>query len=194
MLPISISLVNCSSGYSFEIRIFGLHFLEHALISRWNAFSAQEQVDFRQAIISLLLDGLASSASEKRALKEKMAGLIVSIALRTWPQNWPDFRSFLSQLFSTGRLTLIEVGLMIIRSLAEDIFMYDLKHIEGPRLHELKAALTLEAPFLLSMVAEYTKSLSLVLQEKSGDVSVNEFVFTEAIQVWSPYIDWIPFQ
>lgn len=111
-----------------------------------------------------------------------------------WPQNWLDFRPFIATLFSSNRINIIEVGLMIVRCLAEDIFIYGLQHVDESRLNELKAALMAEAPFLLSTIIEYMENLSRILAEKSGDVKSSEALFAEAIELWSVYVGWLPFK
>ena len=197
ILPISISLISYKSNYSVELRSFGLHFLEHALLTRWNTWTPQQQLDFRNTLVSLLLDNLSPTGPEKRLIKEKMASLIVGIALRMWPQNWPDFRSFLEGLFNASVFNLIEIALMVVRSFAEDIFIYELKHVDEARLHELKAALLAEAPFLLTLVSNYMKGLANQLSGPHLEAQARsplEAVLIDGVQAWAAYLDWVPFQ
>ena len=126
--------------------------------------------------------------------------MLVSVAMRTWPQQWPDFRSFLQSLFqSSSQLAPIEVALLTIKNFAEDIFIYDNSHIDDSRLQELKAALIAEAPAFLALVADYMKKLAPLLSSTASPTTpsqsqIQQTVFIEAIHVWTAYVEWAPFQ
>jgi hypothetical protein len=134
---------------------------------------------------------------EKKLIKEKLASLVVAIALRTWPQQWPDFREFLRSLFHAKNLVSTERALYIVRTFAEDVFIFDTPHLEDARLHELKMALISEAPAFLGLVSDYLKSLTGSFSATSVDPVqglTQETLLIEAIHVWTAYAEWIPFQ
>ena len=141
---------------------------------------------------------MSTTSLEKKLIKEKLASLIVAVAIRTWPQQWPAFRIFLESLFQTSsHLAPIEVALLIIKTFAEDLFIYNTRHIDESRYQELRTAMIAEAPAFLRLVSEYMRKLVSFLSSSPTDFvdrQLQQTIFIEAINVWTAYVEWSPFQ
>ncbi|RUS23456.1 hypothetical protein BC937DRAFT_86141 [Endogone sp. FLAS-F59071] len=129
-------------------RHFGLGLIEDAIRFRWNdgTYGPSEKKKIRLAVVDLvfrvvcllrlsqlnrflrlrLIDirGTNDIMEEKGFIKAKLATIFVEVAKREWPGRWEDMDHILQELYTSGQTTQ-ELSLMIYRSLAEDIFIYE---------------------------------------------------------------------
>ncbi|KAF9174363.1 hypothetical protein BGX20_011587 [Mortierella sp. AD010] len=123
------------------VRHFGLGLMEEAVRYRWSdgTLAPEVKAQIRLNVMSLAIDGSQPLLTEQTFIKEKVARLFVEVAKREWPGCWDDMDAFLRQLYfkdETGR----EMALLILRSLCEDVCIYD-DAVAGLRMKDLRAGL-----------------------------------------------------
>ncbi|KAF9321765.1 hypothetical protein BG003_011489 [Podila horticola] len=123
------------------VRHFGLGLIESAVRYRWTDGSMDEllKTQIRMHVISLASEGTLSILEEQMFIKEKVARLYVEVAKRQWPGEWDDMDLFLKQMFFKDETTR-EMALLILRSLCEDVCIYD-DAVAGLRKKDLRAGL-----------------------------------------------------
>ncbi|KAF9931292.1 hypothetical protein BGZ67_005404 [Mortierella alpina] len=77
--------------------------------------------------------------AEQAFIKEKIARLFVEVVKREWPGTWDDMDVFLRQLYFKDETTR-EMALLILRSICEDVCIYD-DAVAGLRKKDLRAGL-----------------------------------------------------
>ncbi|KAF9985995.1 hypothetical protein BGZ65_009185 [Modicella reniformis] len=123
------------------VRHFGLGLIENTVRYRWSEETLIPEIkaQIRANAMSLVAEGTLPILTEQSFIKEKIARLVVEVAKREWPGAWNDMDAFLRQLFfkdETGR----EMVLLILRSLCEDVCVYD-DAVAGMRKKDLRAGL-----------------------------------------------------
>ncbi|KAG0208586.1 hypothetical protein BGX28_000510 [Mortierella sp. GBA30] len=123
------------------VRHFGLGLIENVVRYRWSdgtvTLEIKEQI--RLNVMSLVAEGSLPMTTEQSFIKEKIARLFVEVAKREWPGAWDDMDTFLQQLFFKNE-TAREMVLIILRSLCEDVCIYD-DPVAGLRKKDLRAGL-----------------------------------------------------
>ncbi|TPX48204.1 hypothetical protein SeLEV6574_g02167 [Synchytrium endobioticum] len=118
-------LAKKDSGQPDVVRHFGLSALEHGVRFRWAQYSDQEREQIRNCVIDLIQTGTKDILVEPLYIKEKCARLFVEVAKRMWPgPGWEDADHFLRGLYDATP-TSRELVLLILRSLAEDVFVFE---------------------------------------------------------------------
>ncbi|KAF9335290.1 hypothetical protein BG006_000430 [Podila minutissima] len=90
-------------------------------------------------VVSLASEGTLPILEEQMFIKEKVARLYVEVAKRQWPGEWDDMDLLLKQMFFKDETTR-EMALLILRSLCEDVCIYD-DAVAGLRKKDLRAGL-----------------------------------------------------
>ncbi|KAG0332619.1 hypothetical protein BG000_009869 [Podila horticola] len=134
-------LAHKDNKYGDVVRHFGLGLIESAVRYRWTDGSMDEllKTQIRMHVISLASEGTLSILEEQMFIKEKVARLYVEVAKRQWPGEWDDMDLFLKQMFFKDETTR-EMALLILRSLCEDVCIYD-DAVAGLRKKDLRAGL-----------------------------------------------------
>ncbi|TPX35927.1 hypothetical protein SmJEL517_g01740 [Synchytrium microbalum] len=118
-------LARKDSGQPDVVRHFGLSALEHGIRFHWAQYTAQEREQIRNCVVDLVQNGTKDILIEPLYIKEKCARLFVEVAKRMWPgQAWDNADRLLRQLYDATPTTR-EVVLLILRSLAEDVFVFE---------------------------------------------------------------------
>ena len=101
-----------------EARYYGLALLEYAIRYRWVDYTAEQSLALRNWVLKL-----AESVAERDPsfLRNKVAGVWVELAKRSWAVDWMDMDEVLVRLWS-GSIASKEVVLTILEALSEDIF------------------------------------------------------------------------
>ncbi|KAG0277376.1 hypothetical protein BGZ95_006057 [Linnemannia exigua] len=123
------------------VRHFGLSLIENTARYKWSAASLTPELktQIRLNVMSLASEGILPMMTEKAFIKEKVASLFVEVAKREWPGAWDDMDVFLRQMFFKDE-TAREMSLFILRSLCEDVCIYD-DAVAGLRKKDLRAGL-----------------------------------------------------
>ncbi|KAF9202451.1 hypothetical protein BGZ49_007397 [Haplosporangium sp. Z 27] len=123
------------------VRHFGLGLIEEAVRYRWSdgTLTMEVKAQIRFNVMTLAAEGSLPLLTEQTFIKEKVARLFVEVAKREWPGSWDEMDVFLRQLYfkdETGR----EMALLILRSLCEDVCIYD-DAVASLRKKDLRAGL-----------------------------------------------------
>ncbi|KAF9574279.1 hypothetical protein EC968_007048 [Mortierella alpina] len=123
------------------VRHFGLGLIENVVRYRWSdgSVSAETKTQIRLNVMSLAAEGSMPMLTEQAFIKEKIARLFVEVVKREWPGAWDDMDVFLRQLYFKDE-TAREMALLILRSLCEDVCIYD-DAVAGLRKKDLRAGL-----------------------------------------------------
>ncbi|KAG0257977.1 hypothetical protein DFQ27_004872 [Actinomortierella ambigua] len=134
-------LAHKDNGQADVVRHFGLSLVENSIRYKWTdgTMDSERKNQIRAAVIDLAAKGVQPSQVEQGFIKEKVARVFVELAKRQWPGEWDDMDVVLRQIYfsdETGR----ELALLILRSLCEDVCMYQ-DGIAELRKKDLRAAL-----------------------------------------------------
>ncbi|PJF18739.1 Exportin 5 [Paramicrosporidium saccamoebae] len=108
-------------------RLFGLNVLETFVRTRLVVGEAET---LREGVWSLLALVVAVRPEERRLMQDKTAMLVAQLAMRIWPQYWPDFFDKLLQLVTEQGTMLeqdatvvvrTEMGLLMARMVVDEI-------------------------------------------------------------------------
>ncbi|XP_065574685.1 exportin-5-like isoform X1 [Artemia franciscana] len=133
-------------------RNFGLQLLEHSIRYRWNIIGIQEKLFIKDCAMELLNGKIENIAREPSYLKDGIGRLIVEMAKREWPQQWP---TFLTEIFEGCDMPnhdfKVEVSLLVLLRLSEDIGL--LEKVENPkRRRDLYQQFTTDLPLILEFL------------------------------------------
>ena len=103
------------------VRHYGLSLLEHAIRYRWGKYSPEQKAGLQGWIVNLAW-GVVEG--DPLYISNKVAGLWVEIAMRSWPLDWTDMDEVLAQLWDgwSARKALV---LKILETLSEDVFGHE---------------------------------------------------------------------
>ncbi|KAJ3224559.1 hypothetical protein HK099_008240 [Clydaea vesicula] len=132
-------LAHKNNNQQDHIRHYGLSLLENSVKFNWTKFSSEEAEKIKLLIQDLLNEGIKDINEEKLFTKEKLVKVTVEVAKRMWPMQWPDFNYFLKCLYDQNPTTR-ELSVLILRSLYEDVFLYE-DVVAQKRKSELTTAL-----------------------------------------------------
>ncbi|KAH7058122.1 armadillo-type protein [Linnemannia elongata] len=123
------------------VRHFGLSLIENTARYKWSDASLTPELkeQIRMNVMALASEGTLPMMTEKQFIKEKVASLFVEVVKREWPGAWDDMDVFLRQMFYKDETTR-EMSLFILRSLCEDVCIYD-DPVAGLRKKDLRAGL-----------------------------------------------------
>ncbi|KAF9298543.1 Exportin-5 [Linnemannia elongata] len=123
------------------VRHFGLSLIENTARYKWSDASLTPELkeQIRMNVMALASEGILPMMTEKQFIKEKVASLFVEVVKREWPGAWDDMDVFLRQMFYKDETTR-EMSLFILRSLCEDVCIYD-DPVAGLRKKDLRAGL-----------------------------------------------------
>ncbi|KAF9960404.1 hypothetical protein BGZ72_007062 [Mortierella alpina] len=123
------------------VRHFGLGLIEDVVRYRWSDGSVppETKTQIRLNVMSLAAEGSLPMLTEQAFIKEKIARLFVEVVKREWPGTWDDMDVFLRQLYFKDE-TAREMSLLILRSLCEDVCIYD-DAVAGLRKKDLRTGL-----------------------------------------------------
>ena len=104
-----------------DARHYGLSLLDHSVRHRWEDFSSEQLMALRQWAVDL---GQDVSEEDPTYILNKVAGLWVEIAKRSWALSWMDMDALLVQLWE-GPLVRKSLVLKILETLSEDVFGHE---------------------------------------------------------------------
>lgn len=141
-----------SPNPSLNIIHYAFHILDVHLLNSvkpWTEFPDE----VRSALRTLATNAISQLNDQHPSLLfQKAVSLIVALALREWPQRWPDF---LDQLLSPSNPPVIVCH--VLEDLSEQVHVFS-DRIENARRQELRHAMVLTLPQILDYV---TKSIQI---------------------------------
>eukprot|EP00741_Cyanophora_paradoxa_P001924 tig00000523_g1863.t1 len=176
-----------------HVRHFGLHALEHVVKRHWNSFPEQYKTEFKAMCLNLLSSGTGAIDKEKQFIKEKASKLTTEVALREWPQRWPDLVDSLVAIANSGERQA-EMVFLVLRSLPEEVIALSDSLPEGRRnelMQGFHAVLEKLFPFfyrVLESSFQGYRGAAPGSRERSAGVALMRAVLSCLLS----YLDWIP--
>lgn len=125
-----IQSTSTDDNLNVHYRLFGLQLLEAVISHSWNSLSNTSKVVVKEQLLKVVVaDGFSENI-----LLNALVKCVVSIVIRDWPQNWPEFTS---KLFGTPNN---RTALLILWRLTEDVGVL-MNPTNPDRRRELLAAL-----------------------------------------------------
>ena len=103
------------------VRHYGLSLLEHAIRYRWENYSSEQKAGLQEWVVNLAQEVVES---DPLYISNKVAGLWVEIAKRSWALDWMDMDEVLAQLWD-GSFARKALVLKILETLSEDVFGHE---------------------------------------------------------------------
>lgn len=125
----------------YAFHIIDAHLLQSA--QPWTEFPDHVRASVRTLATTLVSRLLPTSPS---LLTQKTISLLVALALREWPQRWPDF---LDQLLVDS--TPPRIACLVLQELSDEIHVFS-DRIQSARRQDLRHAMALSLPQILAYV------------------------------------------
>eukprot|EP00127_Corallochytrium_limacisporum_P004883 Clim_evm27s191 gene=Clim_evmTU27s191 len=198
VLPYCLDILDKSQGRSHADRHFALQVLLHIVQHRWNDdCTQQEKSDLKDISLKLLANQVYDILNEAVYVKEKMAQLVVEIAKREWPQQWPYLFGDLMKIAESGD-TQVELVLITLRTLAEDIVIYN-EGMKERRRKELITSLTNEVEGVFGFVRNLLERWVSEYEACNGNAArihnlrVPIMLASASLDLITAFINWVPF-
>jgi len=200
-MELGMIFVPWEAGYGPAVRQFGLNLLE-SIVKRLGQGEASHEQGILQQIWSLAMgvNGLRAEG-ESRAMKEKMAGVLVQAALRVWPQRWPGlFDQLLGECGcmatpsgpSSPRQALnADLAISVIRMLVEEVQQASDADVSAAgwneeRRQELHAALTSQT--LPGFTAWLWGVLPMAAQRSRPNDATSMALLSAVVRAWGAVV------
>lgn len=85
-----------------RLRFFGLQLVEHSIEQRWDVYDEAVHSEVKQSLLQLMFNGTLPLEEEFPFVRNKIASIVAEVAVRTWPQRWPEFMDQLVDLCREG--------------------------------------------------------------------------------------------
>ncbi|KAJ8046032.1 Exportin-5 [Holothuria leucospilota] len=179
-----------------NIRHFGLQLLEHSVKFQWNTISVDDKVLVKDTVMRMMSSGTNHILKEKIYIKDGLAKVVVEMAKREWPQQWPTFMNELHSLCKEGE-TQTELVMFILLRLVEDAV--GSQNIPQQRRKEISQALNAEMESLFTFFRELLKHYTDRFQLKKSEGSLEEAqaackVAENVLLTLSGFVEWTPSQ
>eukprot|EP00055_Hartaetosiga_balthica_P014636 m.81577 g.81577 ORF g.81577 m.81577 type:complete len:1188 (+) comp8646_c0_seq2:38-3601(+) len=181
------------SVHDQRIRYSGLQFLLHFVSHRWESISSEEKEGVKAAIFeNILQGGVMELGEEQTYIFEKISSLISEIAIREWPQRWPNFIDLLTGLHEHG-ITHAYVALTALRIFIETILTFN-ESLQSNRRAELLQGFTVTFPDILSYVQ--TMIEGSIFAEPSSELETKQYelVAMMSLNVLATFLSWAPLE
>jgi hypothetical protein len=96
-------------AHTWDVRTLSLTLLHDWMINFWNYLSVDEQVSFRQTIVTLVF-----KAGMSKGFRTKLASVISNIAVRQFPQQWENF---IQEMLTTLTTNPADIEELVIQTL-----------------------------------------------------------------------------
>ena len=103
------------------VRHYGLSLLEHSIRYRWENYNSEQKAGLQEWVVNLAREVVEG---DPLYISNKVAGLWVEIAKRSWALEWMDMDEVLVQLWD-GSFARKALVLKILETLSEDIFGHE---------------------------------------------------------------------
>jgi len=191
-LGVAGELLDASSSPDVA-RHFALQLLSHAIEGRWNSEEFEPQrLPLRQRLLQLLAQPPPGCAF---FVRQKLGALVASVALREWPQRWPELFEQLGAIAQMGE-DEAELVLITVRTLGEEVMEYN-SELEGSRRSDLTAALNEVAlpafmPFVYTVLDGSYARLSTDATLDAAARERLQRLLRAVLSLLCAYMEWIP--
>ena len=181
------------------IRHFGLKLVEDIIKLRWNDMSGEEKVYVKNNAMRLMDEGASDILSEDLHIKDVIARIVVEIAKREWPQQWPSFLTELEALCTKGN-TQTELVMFVMLRLTEDVAVLQTLE-QTQRRKEIYQALTSQMDtifqFLLTLLERHYQAYLSAGHESNLNRTdhlrkTHSKVCQAVLETFNAFVEWAP--
>eukprot|EP00040_Diaphanoeca_grandis_P029148 m.169906 g.169906 ORF g.169906 m.169906 type:complete len:1224 (-) comp31595_c0_seq1:50-3721(-) len=186
---------------------FGLQLMEHVVKHRWNGCSDEHKSQIKNGLLQLIEQVGNSPVNPKQGfLRKKIAAVVAEIALREWPQRWPDLLPLLSHLSTEAILQIttpqssptvlkghLSIVLSVFHILSEEINDFAL-NLDKSRKSDLTKGLQESIEMIVPFLAKVMDGLGVIIQQRPESVAGADEILKELLQCLTVYLEWIPFK
>lgn len=144
------------------VRHFGLKLLEDLIKIKWNQMTPEQKLGIKESAMNLM-EKDRDLIKDPTYIKDAIARILVEIAKREWPQQWPSFLAELETMSSKGDAQA-ELVMYVMLRLVEDVAVLQTLE-QNQRRKEIYQALTLHMEtifkFLLTLLERHYQVNSL---------------------------------
>uniref|UniRef100_A0A8C4QPI4 Exportin 5 n=1 Tax=Eptatretus burgeri TaxID=7764 RepID=A0A8C4QPI4_EPTBU len=146
---------------SAMVRHFGLQLLEHCIKFRWINMNQEEKLQLKEDIWKIITDGTLPIMEEEAHVKDVVSRLVVEMAKREWPQQWPEMLDELKALCKIGK-TQTDLVLLVLVRLVEDVICFNL--LPTQRRRDIQQALNAQLGKLFEFICHILKHHATIFQ------------------------------
>jgi len=181
------------------VRHFGLKLVEDIIKLRWNDMNGEEKIYVKNNAMRLMDEGASDILSEDLHIKDVIARIVVEIAKREWPQQWPSFLTELENLCTKG-YTQTELVMFVMLRLTEDVAVLQTLE-QSQRRKEIYQALTSQMDiifqFLLKLLEQhYQAYLCAGLENPNNRTGIlrktHSKVCQAVLETFNAFVEWAP--
>lgn len=186
---ISLQLVGHSNLY---VQHYAFHSLECLVKSTWDQLGPQQHNQLKQHASSMFRAG---GSAKQKFIREKICQFVSQIAIRDWPQRWPQMLPGLFQIAGVGNPgsspTTITMLLMIIRNLASQIIAFN-PNVPEKRCREIQTGLRASMNPIKDLLHS-TLSTSLQNMQNPGrsDAAISQQAVRLSLETIKAVVDWV---
>jgi len=186
--------ITLSSSSDYIIRHFGLKLLEEMIKIKWNNMTPEQKLYVKESAMTIMDKGIQDIIKEPNHIKDAIARIIVEIAKREWPQQWPSFLVELETLSSKGD-SQSELVMFVMLRLVEDVAVLQTLE-QNQRRKEIYQALTSDMEtifkFLLTLLERHYQAY---ISNPMNDVKERHSkVCQSVLATFSAFVEWVPIQ
>lgn len=181
------------------VRHFGLKLVEDIIKLRWNDMNGEEKVFVKDNAMRLMAEGASDILTEDLHIKDVIARIVVEIAKREWPQQWPGFLTELERLCTKGN-TQTELVMFVMLRLTEDVAVLQTLE-QTQRRKEIYQALTAQMDtifkFLLTLLERHYQAYVNAGHETAPNTTdvlrkTHSKVCQAVLETFNAFVEWAP--
>ena len=179
-----------ASNPDIIVRHFGLKLLEDVIKIKWNVMTPEQKLFVKESSMNQMQTGISDLTKEPNYIKDAIARIIVEIAKREWPQQWPSFLAELETLSQKGDAQA-ELVMFVMLRLVEDVAVLQTLE-QNQRRKEIYQALTSHMEtifrFLLNLLERHYQAYVVSTQLNQANSKVCQAV----LATFSAFVEWVP--
>uniref|UniRef100_UPI00358FCC8B exportin-5-like n=1 Tax=Myxine glutinosa TaxID=7769 RepID=UPI00358FCC8B len=156
---------------SAVVRHFGLQLLEHCIKFRWNNMNQEEKLQLKEDVLKIIAEGTLPIMEEEAHIKDVASRLVVEMAKREWPQQWPEMLDELKALCKRGK-TQTDLVLLVLVRLVEDVICFNL--LPTQRRRDIQQALNVQLGNIFEFICHLLEHHASTFQQLQKNCSSEE--------------------
>jgi len=152
-----------------NVRFYCLNIYEDYITTRWHYLEVDEKLEIRNFLYNYLKD---NNSTQSRLITNKGIKIIVNIAKRDWPSDWPELIPDLLKL--NNSFDELKFSFSVIKTISEE-FTSSREDINASRKIELKQLFIENVPLIIHRMMEYLNSIykDVFIMNKGSPLNTN---------------------
>lgn len=192
VIQCALLLSKPNSSLDTIVRHFGLKLLEDVIKLKWNEMNPEQKLFVKENAMRLMDEGVEDLLSSPNHLKDVIARIVVEIAKREWPQQWPSFLTELEALCSEGDKQT-ELVMFVMLRLVEDVALLQTLE-QSQRRKEIYQALTAHMEtifqFLLTLLERHYQAY--LTNTMATMKARHSKVCKSVLATFCAFVEWVP--